>query len=149
MHTITVKYKPKHIYVLNLFFNPEHFKVLGIFLLSWETVLQLKPWQHCPATKAACWYTKLGHAQLFPKAGTQVPQHTEHLTKRTCGHGGNQQSKGQAEATGPCSGPSAIWGLTLEIRGLIKEALKVCPHVESLDLEFLSVLHFLFSFLTF
>lgn len=36
-----------------------------------------------------------------------------------------------------------------EISGLILEALKICPHVESLDLEFLSVLHFSFSFLTF
>lgn len=73
MQTIKVKYKPKHICLLSLFFNLEHFKVLGTCWLSWETVLQLKPWQCCPVTKATGWYVKLGHVQLFLREGPSCP----------------------------------------------------------------------------
>lgn len=60
--------------------------------------------------------------------------------------GGNQHERDRQEAIGPCSWPSVTFGLTLEVSGLILEALEICPHVKILALEFLSVIHFYFHF---
>ena len=128
-----------------IFLNLEHVKAWGAFLVSWETVPQLKFWQHCPASEAACWYTKLGCVQLLSRVGIQLSLGTESIKPR--GHLGRWKPAVQEAGR---SHRLLLWsfshlGLTLEVSGLILEALGVCHHTEILVLEFF--LFYIFTFI--